>query len=75
MKVIELYLSFHLGDTCIDKEDCSLYGKDYACSGEFRDWATINCPRYCGICDGIYNRTSIARLLMARLPRLFRTPS
>ena len=47
---------FFLG--CVDQTDCSVYGKDYACSDEFKEWAKATCPRFCGLCNGrkrIYN--------------------
>ena len=37
----------------MDRTDCSVYGKDYVCTEEFREWATTNCPRFCGLCGGI----------------------
>ena len=38
----------------MDKEDCSIYGRDYACSKEYATWAKYQCPSYCGLCSGNY---------------------
>ena len=47
---------------CGDQIDCTVFGKDYACRGEFVPWAKINCPVYCGLCPGKANQPTLVLL-------------
>ena len=54
----------------MDQTDCSVYGKDYACSDEFKEWAKATCPRFCGLCNG---RKRIYNTLTKKIkPKLFK---
>ena len=37
--------------TCKDNVNCQNYGA-YVCEATYKDWATQNCAKYCGICGG-----------------------
>lgn len=38
---------------CVDKVDCTLYGQDACNVNVYGTWGQENCPKYCGICQGI----------------------
>jgi len=38
---------------CVDKVDCTMYGRDACSVDKYGTWGQENCARYCGICQGV----------------------